>query len=176
MLRLFIPLIIFMFFTPIAFAEFNTVTCNVKNIQVETKNTEDCKNIGGVPIKNYMFVINFDTGSFENGKLRLNGNGTSNVIFFTDRPDRESGHMSVKKFKSIWTKGINSFNSDPPNATLSVIFGGKDKNSTMIISNPEIIQNSIVFDVTKIEGEPPASFNTGGLFIDPTGLGLKEIN
>ena len=86
-------------------------------------------------------------------------------ILQTD-PERESGHMSVKKFKSIWTKGINSFKSDPPNATLSVISEGKDKNSVMVISNPKIIKNSIVFDVKKIEGEPPASFNTGGLFID----------
>jgi len=166
MLRLFIPLVFFIIFTSTAFAQFNTVSCNVKNILVETKNSEDCKNIGGVELRNYLFVINFDTGTFDNGKLRLNGNGTSNVIYFTDRPERESGHMSVKKFRSIWTKGINSFNSDPPNAILSVISEGKDKNSVMIISNPKIIQNSIEFDVKKIEGEPPATFNTGGLFID----------
>ena len=167
MLRLLVPLIIFCVCTSQAFAEFNTVSCNVNNILVETKNSEDCKNIGGVALKNYMFVINFDTGSFENGKLRLNGNGTSNVIYFTDRPERESGHMSVKKFKSRGARGINSGKSDTPNATLSVIVGGKDKNSIMVISNPEIYQNSIEFDVIKIDGEPPSAFKTGGLFIDP---------
>ena len=166
MLRLILTLIIFTVCTSSAFAEFNTVSCNVKNILVETKNSEDCKNIGGVELRNYLFVINFDTGSFENGKLRLNGNGTSNVIYFTDRPERESGHMSVKKFRSIWTKGINSFKSDPPNATLSVVSEGNDKYSVMVISNPKIFQNSIEFDVKKIEGEPPAAFKTGGLFID----------
>lgn len=166
MLRLLIPLIICFACTSSAFAKFNTVSCKVNNILVETKNNEDCKNIGGVALKNYLFVINFDTGTFEKGKLRLNGNGTSNVIYFTDRPERESGHMSVKKFKSIWTRGINSFKSDPPNATLSVISGGKDKNSVMVISNPEIIQDSIEFNVKVIEGKPPATFNTGGLFID----------
>jgi len=167
MLRLLVPLIIFGVCASPAFAEFNTVSCNVNNILVETINSGDCKNIGGVALKNYMFVINFDTGSFEKGKLRLNGNGTSNVIYFTDRPEWESGHMSVIKFKSIWTRGINSFKSDPPNATLSIIVGGKDKNSVMVISNPETDQNSIEFDVIKIDGEPPAIFKTGGLFIDP---------
>lgn len=150
-----------------AFATLSTVSCKVKNVVVETKDSKDCKAIGGEAIKNYMFVINFDNGSYKDGKLRLNGNGISNVIYFTDRPDRESGHMSVKKFKSIWTKGINSFKSDPPNATLSAIFQEKDLNSVMVISNPRIDNNSIIFDVEISEGTPPATFNTGGLFIDP---------
>jgi len=150
-----------------SFAQFNSISCQVNDIVVETKSKKDCKTIGGEALKNYMFVINFDSGSYKDGKLRLNGNGTSNVIYFTDRPDRDSGHMGVKKFKSIWTKGINSFKSDPPNATLSVIVEGKDSNSIMVLSHPEIDHNSIEFDVKKIEGVPPASFNTGGLFIDP---------
>ena len=155
------------------FAAFNTVTCKVNNVVVEAKDRQDCESIGGEALNNYMFVINFDTGSYKDGKLRLNGNGTSNVIYFTDRPDRESGHMSVKKFKSIWTKGINSFKSDPPNATLSAIIKGKDSNSIMIISNPVVIDSSIEFDVKEIEGIPPASFNTGGLFIDPLEAGIR---
>ena len=156
-----------------SFAQFNSIPCQVNEILVETKSKKDCKTIGGEALKNYMFVINFDSGSYKDGKLRLNGNGTSNVIYFTDRPDRESGHMSVKKFKSIWTKGINSFKSDPPNATLSVIEKGKDSNSIMTISNPVVIGNSLEFEVKKIEGVPPASFNTGGLFIDPLAIGIR---
>ena len=171
MLKVLFAMLILCLFTSPAFAEFNTVSCSVNEILVETKNKEDCKKIGGEALKNYMFVINFDNGSYKDGKLRLNGNGTSNVIYFTDRPDRESGHMSVKKFKSIWTKGINSFSSDPPNATLSVIINAEDSNSVMVISNPAIDKNSIIFDVEVSEGTPPASFNTGGLFIDPLELG-----
>jgi len=96
------------------------VYCKVKDITVETKSEEDCKKIGGRTLRSCLFVINFDNGSFDGKKLKLNGNGTSNVIYFTDRPDREAGHMGVKKFKCIWTRGINSFKSDPPNATLSL--------------------------------------------------------
>ncbi|MGI9554318.1 MAG: hypothetical protein ACR2NC_05275 [Thermodesulfobacteriota bacterium] len=142
------------------------VSCIIEDVRVEAKSEEDCKKIGGSTLRAYLFVINFDTGTFDGKKLRLNGNGSSNVIYFTDRPDREAGHMSVKKFKSIWTKGINSFNSDPPNATLSVIEKGKDSNSVMILKKPAIEENSIIFDVKLIEGSPPEKFDTGGLFID----------
>ncbi len=171
MKRILVLLLVFSIYYSPAFAQFNTVSCSVNEIMVETKDKEDCKKIGGDALINYMFVINFDNGSYKNGKLRLNGNGTSNVIYFTDRPERESGHMSVKKFKSIWSKGINSFSSDPPNATLSAIIKGIDSNSIMVISNPVIDKNSIIFDVEISEGTPPASFNTGGLFIDSLILG-----
>ena len=111
-------------------AKGNTV-CTVNGITVETNNSEDCKAIGGTPERTYLFVINFDTGSFDGKKLQLNGNGSSNVIFFTDRPERKAGHMGVKSFKSIWTKGIGSFKSDPPNAILSIIRNGKESNIVM---------------------------------------------
>jgi len=143
------------------------VYCKVRDITVETKSGEDCNKIGGMTLRSYLFVINFDNGSFDGKKLKLNGNGTSNVIYFTDSPDREAGHMGVKKFKSIWTKGINSFKSNPPNATLSVILDGRDSDSVMTLSNPMVNNDSIIFDVKLIESSPPENFKTGGLFIDP---------
>ena len=144
-----------------------SVPCRIKGITVEAKSSGDCKTIGGVPASSYLFVINFDTGSFDGKRLQLNGNGRSNVIFFTDRPERKAGHMGVKKFKSIWAKGINSFKSDPPNATLSIVINGRDSDNLMILSNPVTKDNSIIFDVSLIDGSPPETFNTGGLFIDP---------
>ena len=169
MLKVLLAVLIFNVCVSPVFADSNSISCDVNGITVDTKNKKDCKTIGGNVIKDYMFVINFDTGSYSEGKLRLNGNGTSNVIYFTDRPDRESGHMGVKKFHSIWNKGKNSFKSDPPNATLSVVEKGKDSNSVITISNPVLIGNSIEFDVVQIEGVPPGQFNTGGLFIDGFG-------
>ena len=151
------------------------VNCKVKDTNVQTNSEEDCKKIGGKALRNYLFVINFDTGSFDGKKLQLNGNGTSNVIYFTDKPDRKAGHMGVNKFKSLWTKGINSFRSDPPNATLSVILDGKDSDSVMTISNPQIDDNSITFDLKEISGTPPDQFNTGGLFIDSLDIVLGQI-
>ena len=67
---------------------------------------------------NYLFVINFDNGTFADGKLTLNGNAQSNVIYFSDKPLVESGHMGIKKFVSIRGQGEQNFNSIPPNSTL----------------------------------------------------------
>lgn len=53
----------------------------------------------------YLFVINFDNGTYTEGKLTLNGNGQSNVIYFSDRPEVEAGHMGIKKFVKIWGQG-----------------------------------------------------------------------
>ena len=63
---------------------------------------------------NYLFVINFDSGTYKDGKLTLVGNGQSNVIYFSDKPVVESGHMGIKKFVEIWGEGEQNFNSIPP--------------------------------------------------------------
>jgi len=115
---------------------------------------------------NYLFVINFDNGTYADGKLTLNGNGQSNVIYFSDKPEVESGHMGIKKFVSIWEEGEQNFNSIPPNSTLSIIKDEVENNSVFIISNPKIDGTSIVFDAELVQGKPTAKFKAGGLFLD----------
>ncbi|MCH7519915.1 MAG: hypothetical protein IH964_12930 [Candidatus Dadabacteria bacterium] len=115
---------------------------------------------------NYLFVINFDNGTFADGKLTLNGNGQSNVIYFSDKPLVESGHMGIKKFVSIWGQGEQNFNSIPPNSTLSIIKDEVENNTVFILSNPKVSGTSIIFDVELVKGKPTAKFETGGLFLD----------
>ena len=124
---------------------------------------------------NYLFVINFDNGTYADGKLTLNGNGQSNVIYFSDKPEVESGHMGIKKFVSIWGEGEQNFNSIPPNSTLSIIKDEVENNSVFIISNPKIDGTSIVFDAELVQGKPDAKFEAGGLFLD-TKLGGTSSN
>jgi len=113
----------------------------------------------------YVFVINFDTGSYAGGKLTLNGNGQSNVIYFPDVPMNQAGHIGVSKFMELWEGGINGFTSAAPNATLSLIAQGKENNGVLTISNPGVDGNSISFDAKLVSGEPPSEFKTGGLFL-----------
>ena len=42
------------------------------------------------------------------------------IIWFTDRPERQSGRMTPEKFVEAWHKGADSFDSDPPNAVLTL--------------------------------------------------------
>ena len=115
---------------------------------------------------NYLFVINFDNGTYADGKLTLNGNGQSNVIYFSDKPILESGHMGIKKFVSIWGEGEQNFNSIPPNSTLSIIKDEVEKNSVFILSNPEVSGTAIIFDAKLVNGKPTSKFEAGGLFLD----------
>lgn len=115
---------------------------------------------------NYVFVINFDNGTYVDGKLTLNGNGQSNVIYFSDKPQVESGHMGIKKFVSIWGAGEQNFNSIPPNSTLSIIKDEVENNSVFILSNPEVSGTAIIFDAELVNGKPTAKFEAGGLFLD----------
>ena len=124
---------------------------------------------------NYLFVINFDNGTFADGKLTLNGNAQSNVIYFSDKPLVESGHMGIKKFVSIWGQGEQNFNSIPPNSTLSIIKDEVENNTVFILSNPKVSGTSIIFDVELVEGKPASKFDAGGLFLD-TKLGNTSSN
>jgi len=114
----------------------------------------------------YLFVINFDNGTYKDGKLTLNGNGQSNVIYFSDRPEVESGHMGIKKFVTIWGQGEENFNTIPPNSTLSVIKDEVETNSVFILSNPKVEGTAITFDSELVKGKPSAEFEAGGLFLD----------
>ena len=115
---------------------------------------------------NYLFVINFDNGTYADGKLTLNGNGQSNVIYFSDKPEVESGHMGIKKFVTIWGEGEQIFNTIPPNSTLSIIKDEVENNSIFILSNPKVDVTAITFDAELVSGKPTAKFEAGGLFLD----------
>jgi hypothetical protein len=68
---------------------------------------------------------------------------SNEVAWFTDRPNRDAGTMSVEALASLWTKeGTDSFTADPPN--VSIVFGsGKGQPRTAIaeMSNTKIVDN-----------------------------------
>jgi len=81
---------------------------------------DDSKNTG------YLYVISGTSGSLEGDTLTLNG--VPNVVYFSDRPNRIAGHLSLSNFVEMWDKGVDSFKADPPNATLSVLKKEEAKN------------------------------------------------
>ena len=90
------------------------------------------------------------------------------TIFFSDRPDRITGHMPTSQFISRWNSGKDSFAADPPNATLAVL----DKQNRMRdfvveLRNPRLKGNALTYDVKLLQGKVLAK--SGGpctLFID----------
>jgi hypothetical protein len=119
---------------------------------------EDSKNTG------YLFVISGTSGSLDGDTLTLNG--VPNVIYFSDRPARKAGHLSLEKFVESWNKGVDSFKADPPNATLSVLKEDEARNVVVELTGVEQKKDSVVFKVVLLEGKGIESFEASSLFID----------
>ena len=114
-----------------------------------------------------LFVQNAASGSFDGKTLTLKGVGST--LFFSDRPERITGHVRTSDFVGHWTKGADNFAANPPNATLSV-FGAKEVSSVVVVlTNPKLSGNTLSYTVKILEGKPPSSFKESSLFIDILG-------
>lgn len=111
----------------------------------------------------YLFVITGDTGTFEDGKLTLNG--TPIVTFYAMAAQRSVGHFLLQTFIEMWEKNSSIYKADPPNGTISVLDEKGSSGAVIEVSNPVSILNSITFDARVLEGKLPASFNASSLFL-----------
>ncbi len=113
----------------------------------------------------FLYVLSAKSGTFEDGTLTLND--VPVAVYFSDRPYRIAGHISLKKFVKMWGKGADSFKLDPPNATLSIL--NKEGNQDVvfeIIGTPTIENDSITFSVKLLLGNLPKVIVSSSLFID----------
>jgi len=112
----------------------------------------------------YLFVISGTSGSLEGDTLTLNG--VPNVVYFSDRPSRKAGHLSLEKFVESWNKGSDSYKADPPNATLSVLNKDGAKNVVVELKTAEHKDGFLYFKVVLLEGNITGAFEASSLFID----------
>lgn len=118
----------------------------------------------------YLLVLSATSGSLKGNILTLNG--VPNVIYFTDRPARKAGHLSLSNFVRMWDKGKDSFKTDPPNAALSVLKEDEAKTVVVELMGVEQKSGSVVFKVAVKEGNVTESFDASSLFIDTIILDL----
>jgi len=112
----------------------------------------------------YLLVLSATSGSLKGDTLTLNG--VPNVVYFTDRPARKAGHLSLEKFVASWNKGSDSFKADPPNAILSVFKKDGEKNVVVELNSVELKNGSLYFKVALHEGNITGSFEASSLFVD----------
>lgn len=121
-----------------------------------------------------MFVQSADSVKADDKTLRL-VNVSPQTIYFTDRPVRQAGHVTMSSYMKEWTAaaGPNNFSQDPPNATLSVYQPGQGENSLTVveISNPKLEGKDLVYQYKLLEGQMPKSGAAASLFIDWIGPG-----
>lgn len=114
----------------------------------------------------FLYTMSAKSGTFADGRLTLND--VPLVVYFTDRPARISGQLSIQVFEQGWNKGKGNFAADPPNATLSILGDDGDKNIVVELSEPDVKveEGKISFKLKVLSGGLPASFKHSTLFID----------
>jgi hypothetical protein len=97
------------------------------------------------------------------GRITLHGLSPS-TLYFSDRPQREVGHMSTRQFVDVWGDGDNSFAQNPPNAVLSFAEPGDrlPEDAVVVIQDPRLDGEMLSYSIK--------------LFIDPFGRPLSPVS
>lgn len=121
-----------------------------------------------------MFVQTAEGLKADDKTLRL-VNVSPQAVYFSDRPVRLAGHVTMSAYMEEWTAaaGPNNFSKDPPNATLSVYEPGQKSNTLTVvtISNPVVEGKDLVYGYKLVEGKVPSAGGATCLFIDWIGPG-----
>lgn len=124
----------------------------------------------------FMFVQTSDDMKVDDAArtLRLVNVGQQ-TVYFSDRPVRLAGHLTMSDYLKEWTKaeGNDNFTKDPPNATLSVFEPGQPDNTVAVveISHPKVVGSDIIYTYKLLDGKLPQKGGATSLFIDAIGIG-----
>ncbi|MEP9378572.1 hypothetical protein ABLE91_17785 [Aquabacter sp. CN5-332] len=118
-----------------------------------------------MPAANWLFVQAADSATVDGSKLVLKGVAPQTVMF-ADRPERMTGDTTTASFVKLWTDGKDSFQKDPPNATLSVTVDGKSQVSVVELSDPVLSGDTLTYNIKVLSNEKPVSGQAASLFID----------
>lgn len=122
-----------------------------------------------------LYVQTAHSISYDDGRLTLH-NVAPTTLFFSDRPDRVTGHVSSPEFVDTWGEGEDSFASDPPNAALSIFGDDQVHDVVVVLSDPVRKGNQISYTVEILDGEMPAKGGPSSLFIDVIGRPLSPVS
>jgi hypothetical protein len=129
-----------------------------------------------VPAKKpvFIFVQSAKGVTYENGKLTLKG-VSATTIFFADRPERVTGHMSTRAFVPFWKDGRDTFVADPPHATLSLLGQGQAADVVVELREPVLKGEDLAYSANVLQGELPAKGGAASLFIDLVGVPVTAL-
>lgn len=109
----------------------------------------------------FMFVLRADTGVIAkaDGGYTLTLKGMDDkVLYFSDRPVRKAGFITMTQFMADWAKGNDSFKANPPNA--AIVHAALKTNEKGIaqalpveLSNPVITANGWTFELKDLQGK-----------------------
>lgn len=126
-------------------------------------------------IVNMLFVQSAHGAELSDGKLRLK-NVNPATIFFSDRPERITGHEPTEDFVSNWGEGDDSFKSNPPNATLSIVTGAEPQEIVLVLKSPSLDKGDLIYDVEVLDGAQKITGGASSLFIDTLGRPMSPVS
>jgi hypothetical protein len=126
----------------------------------------------GTVIVDLLFVQSAHKVTLADNVLTLEGVSPA-TIFFSDRPERITGHEPTEDFVAEWAEGDDSFASNPPNATLSILVGPEPQEIVMVLKSPKLNKHVLTYQVEILDGASEASGDAASLFIDTLGHPLS---
>ena len=122
-----------------------------------------------------LFVQTAGGISYDDGKLTLHTLAPT-TLFFSDRPDRVTGHLTSREFVESWDKGTDSFAATPPNAVLSIFHTDGVSDLVVELMEPALAGDQLSYTVTILDGDMPAAGGPSALFIDTIGRPLSPVS
>ena len=116
----------------------------------------------------YLFVQHAEGVTLADGVLTLAGIG-EDVLYFSDRPHRIVGRISLEEFLASWDEGEESFAEVPPNAVLTVKQEEELRDLTVVLMSPVLTEGTLAYTVEVLDGPEAGSGALAALFIDVIG-------
>jgi hypothetical protein len=98
------------------------------------------------------------------------------TVMFSDRPERIAANMKTAAFVPFWSKGKDSFLSDPPNADISILEGNQLRQIVAVLQDPVLQGDSLTYTVKVLEGDLPAKAADVSVFIDIIGMPMTPLS
>ena len=124
---------------------------------------------------NLLFVQSAHSVTLNDNVLKLKGVNPA-TIFFSDRPERITGHEPTEDFVANWAVGDDSFQSSPPNATLSILTGPEPQEIVLVLKSPKLEKNDLTYEVEVLDGAKKVSGDAASLFIDTVGRPMSPVS
>ncbi len=97
----------------------------------------------------YLFIVSAPSGSMHGTKLTLNN--VPSILYFSDRPKRDVGHITVDRYVAAWTPASDK-NFDPPNADLALLGPDGTTNAVVELESVSGDTSALTFEVKVLEG------------------------
>lgn len=122
-----------------------------------------------------LFVQTAHRMQYNDGKVTLEGLAPT-TLFFSDRPDRVTGHIPSRQFVESWGEGPDSFAANPPNAVLSIFDTDDVRDIVVELKDPVLVGSELTYTVEILDGEMLSSGGPVALFIDVIGRPLSPMS